>query len=1232
MAVFTDFTGSNLFDLTNALFAPGSGINANSIVLIESGAEAVSLYDGTLSQLGIGAGLLLTSGTVPGTGNTLEWFGTDNSGSGDFYNGDADIDAVVNTVFQTQSYDATTLSFDFTVADPNASSVSFDVVFGSDEFPEWVDQFVDSAIVMVNGVNYALFNHDPNHPLSVVSANLAAGYFQDNAASVLPIEYDGVSHVLKIVAPIVSGGATNHIKIGIADTGDHIYDSGVFLANFSAGNIPGSGVVSTPGGCTSGPDSVTGSSKDEYFDLQDGDDSAYAGAGDDIIVAGGGSDSVYGGSGADQLEGDAGDDYLDGGADSDTAVYAGNKADFDLSFDGASGKYTVAANAAGGSAEGTDTLVSIEFAKFKDGLFSLDASGNVVLVDAGGPPPPQGNQPGIVFISGVGGEGQTLTALVSDSNGVPANVDFVWLADEVPVPGAIGSSFLVGADQVGAEITVTASYVDNGGYAEYLTSTPKGVSDGADGDFSIVLLNLSAPVGASTMNPLTTLVQNAISLGVSPGEAMIIIKDALGIAPGADLLHDEPWAVLQGDPVDAEALALEKKVVQVAVMTSLGGDESGMALTQAILLAHSNGTGLDLADTTVIANLLGLPFDDQVVHEIWDRNANISEAGSLADIEQEWADMQSGQPYVLSDSVGTLSSHINQAPTGTATATLAHGAEDAAYVIDTATLLQGFSDVDGGTLSVADIVASDGQVDLDPAGTSVTITPSPGYHGPVELTYSVLDGQGGSAPASQLYVIEAAPVQVNHAPTGSPSAVLGSGTEDTAYLVAAGNLLAGFSDVDGDTLSISNLNASDGAVVANGDGSFTVTPSANYHGVVTLGYDVVDGHGGSLPSVLGYNLAAVNDAPTGEVTIVGTAKQGQTLVAANTLSDADGMGSIGYQWLADGVAIVDATGDSLVLGPAQVDKVISVFAAYVDGEGTPESVTSTGSAVVLPPDAVNHAPVAGNDAAGTVRNHSITLNVLANDLDADNDGLSVSLFAATSVRGGRGVLNADGTLTYTPARNYLGADSFTYQVTDGQLESNVANVTVSVLNDKTVKSNVSTTLSPTDLDLELTGKDNIWGTGNDWDNQIVGNKGKNVLNGMGGDDRLDGGDGNDILIGGTGNDVLKGGSGKDTYRFALSDVQAGARDRVVDGKGDLIDLKAILASLTIDGRALNGLTHDVNVRRALDEQNSIAFDDGRLQIDLDGDGQFQAAVDFQIALPDVRTVGFDATTDLFMLG
>src|SRR5512137_600383 len=91
---FTVYAGaSNSSALTDALFAPGSGITATSIVLKASGPEAVNLYDGSLAALGIGAGLLLTSGTTPGTSNTVGWFGTDNSGTGGFTNGDADIDA-----------------------------------------------------------------------------------------------------------------------------------------------------------------------------------------------------------------------------------------------------------------------------------------------------------------------------------------------------------------------------------------------------------------------------------------------------------------------------------------------------------------------------------------------------------------------------------------------------------------------------------------------------------------------------------------------------------------------------------------------------------------------------------------------------------------------------------------------------------------------------------------------------------------------------------------------------------------------------------------------------------------------------------------------------------------------------------------------------------------------------------------------------------------------------------
>jgi len=80
-----------------------------------------------------------------------------------------------------------------------------------------------------------------------------------------------------------------------------------------------------------------------------------------------------------------------------------------------------------------------------------------------------------------------------------------------------------------------------------------------------------------------------------------------------------------------------------------------------------------------------------------------------------------------------------------------------------------------------------------------------------------------------------------------------------------------------------------------------------------------------------------NDAPTGSVTIAGTAEQGQTLTATNTLADADGLGPIGYQWLAAGVAIAGATNSTLVLGQAQVGKAIAVQAAYTDGFERPRA-------------------------------------------------------------------------------------------------------------------------------------------------------------------------------------------------------------------------------------------------------------------------------------------------------
>jgi len=791
LPTLTPYDGTDPTQLTAALLAPSSGITIVGPVVVNASAlEAINFYDDPqATALGIGSGLLLTSGTKPGFSNTMEWFGQDNGIP--FDNGDADIDAVVNTVFQTQSYDATTLSFDFIVADPAATSVSFDLVFGSDEFPEWVDLFVDCAVVIVNGVNYALFNHDPLHPLSVISPNLAAGYFQDNAGNVLPIEYDGVSKILKIVAPIIPGGAVNHIKIGIADTGDHILDSGIFIANLSAGTTPGSGVVN-PITCDDSSNSVNGSAQDEYFDLKGGDDIAYAGAGDDIVVAGSGNDTVYGGSGSDQIKGDEGNDLIDGGDGDDTAVYSAASTDYIVSSTGSG--YTISAKP--GIADGLDTLTSVEFVKFSDGLFTFGPGATLVPVTDPGTTPPT-NSPGTVFVTGFAAAGQTLTATVSDPDGIPGAIAYRWESSAdggsnwSPIGGATASTYDVTAGDAGLELRVAVSYSDGKSHAEALFSAAKPFVPSDDGDFTIELIVLTAPTGASVMTPLTTLVSDIIQLGVSPNLAAQYVNAVLGIDPPVNLLHYDAWEAVQADPelppTDVQAFNVEKVSVQVAVLTSLSGDQTGLATAQAIVSAGLAGLTLDLTNADDIAGILKLDPSNPVVGEIADRNWNIFEANTVADIEAVWADILNGG---LSTTLADLSAHINQPPIGFALAVLPPGVQDAEYTIDAATLLMGFSDADGGTLAVANLKADFGDATVNLDGT-FKITPNAGYAGPVELTYQVLDGQGGSAEASQMFIV-APGGGADHGATGTLTI---SGTVQEGATISADT--TGISDPDG---------------------------------------------------------------------------------------------------------------------------------------------------------------------------------------------------------------------------------------------------------------------------------------------------------------------------------------------------------------------------------------------------------------------------------------------------
>ncbi|WP_183845845.1 cadherin-like domain-containing protein, partial [Rhizobium etli] len=163
----------------------------------------------------------------------------------------------------------------------------------------------------------------------------------------------------------------------------------------------------------------------------------------------------------------------------------------------------------------------------------------------------------------------------------------------------------------------------------------------------------------------------------------------------------------------------------------------------------------------------------------------------------------------------------------------------------------------GDQLSVAGLTANHGAL-VDNNDGSWTFTPDANYNGPVSLSYTVTDGNGGSVPATQSFTLDA----VNDAPVLSgTAATLAAGSEDTPYTISTADLLAGFTDVDGDQLSVSGLTANHGALVDNNDGTWTFTPAENYNGPVSLSYSVTDGNGGSVPATQSFTLDAVNDAP-----------------------------------------------------------------------------------------------------------------------------------------------------------------------------------------------------------------------------------------------------------------------------------------------------------------------------------------------------------------------------------
>ena len=163
----------------------------------------------------------------------------------------------------------------------------------------------------------------------------------------------------------------------------------------------------------------------------------------------------------------------------------------------------------------------------------------------------------------------------------------------------------------------------------------------------------------------------------------------------------------------------------------------------------------------------------------------------------------------------------------------------------------------------------------------------------------------------------------------------------------------------------------------------------------------------------------------------------QQLLANDTSFDGDPLAITSVSDGAHGTAALNADGSVTYTPDADFNGEDAFTYTVSDGNGGFD--TASVAVTVSPsPD----APVAGDDSLFAQAGTSTVLNVLANDADPDGDALTIT--AVTNPANGSVVVNANGTLTYTPAAGFTGTDTFSYTVSDGNGGTDAAQVSIVV--------------------------------------------------------------------------------------------------------------------------------------------------------------------------------------------
>ncbi len=733
------------------------------------------------------------------------------------------------------------------------------------------------------------------------------------------------------------------------------------------------------------------------------------------------------------------------------------------------------------------------------------------------------------------------------------------------------------------------------------------------------------------------------------GYSATYIGNTLTIVSGTGVISDANWqAVLQSITYSNTSNApLTTRTVKVSAADTLGGQTStSTAVTDTITITAANDapviagdlaanvpsggiyvlTTVDLGEAdpddtgagltyTVDASVNGVILVNGseetsfTAKDVADGKVSFMHDGSITtDASFDFTLADGGEDGALPVS-GTFNLVVNDAPTGSATATLAVGTEDEDYIVNATDLLQGFTDINGDTLSVAAITADQGSVTDNLDGT-FTVHHTLDYNGAVNLSYSVSDGRGGSVAAQQSYTLNAA----NDAPI-----VVAPLTAQAVQFDALGwnyNASAAFSDIDvGDTLSFD-------ATLANGDplpawmqvealtGVISGSPLFGDLGTYALSVIATDALGSSVSAPLTVAVTAFDAgqllvSTSGNDVLAGTLLANETVTYAFASAPVTVSLAVAVQQNTLGAGLDTLTNIDNLIGSGFADTLTGNVRNNVldGGAGIDTLKGGAGNDTYIVDntgDIVTETLTGGTDLVMSTATYTLKANAENLTLlgEAAINGTGNALANVITGNSGNNVLNgAAGADTLIGG---LGNDTYTVD--------NIGDVVTEQFNQGTdkISSAVDYTLPVEVENLTLTGTVAIIANGNDLANVITGNALDNQLNGGIGNDTLAGGIGNDTLDGGTGNNKLTGGAGADL--FLLTTV--GHSDTITDFAviDDTVEISsAVFASLTAGILAADQF---VIGTAAADANDFIIYNknNGALLYDADGNDPTIAAV------------------------